>query len=95
MDAALTQPANYWNGATMVIRTTNWSYDTAQVTAFSGGTLTHTSTGNNMGAQEWGYFLRNKLNLLDAPGEWFLDRDGTLYYKPLPGQDMAKAEMQQ
>jgi hypothetical protein len=30
---------------------------------------------------------------LDAPGEWFLDRDGTLYYKPLPGEDMTKAEV--
>ena len=85
VDAALTQPANYWNGATMVIRTTNWSYDTAQVTGFSGGTLTHTSTGNNMGAQEWGYFLRNKLNLLDAPGEWFYEPASGFLYLWCPG----------
>jgi hypothetical protein len=39
------------------------------------------------------YHLENFKSALDAPGEWFLDRDGTLYYKPLPGQDMSKAEV--
>jgi len=29
---------------------------------------------------------------LDAPGEWFLDRAGTLLYRPLPGEDPATAE---
>ena len=34
------------------------------------------------------YHLENFLGALDAPGEWFLARDGTLYYHPLPGEDM-------
>lgn len=29
---------------------------------------------------------------LDAPGEWFLDHAGTLFYKPRPGEDPATAE---
>ena len=33
------------------------------------------------------FHLENYFAALDAPGEWFLDRDGTLYYKPLPGED--------
>jgi hypothetical protein len=37
------------------------------------------------------YHLENFLAALDAPGEWFLARDGTLYYHPLPGEDMTKA----
>ncbi|MGE5531907.1 MAG: right-handed parallel beta-helix repeat-containing protein [Bacteroidota bacterium] len=37
------------------------------------------------------YSLENYKAALDAPGEWFLDRDGTLSYIPLPGQDMTKA----
>jgi hypothetical protein len=39
------------------------------------------------------YHLENFLGALDAPGEWFLTRDGTLYYKPLPDEDMTKAEV--
>jgi len=45
----------------------------------------------------WGkgdrYHLENFPAALDAPGEWFLSRDGWLYYVPLEGQDMAKAEV--
>lgn len=32
--------------------------------------------------------LENYLAALDAPGEFFLSREGTLYYRPLPGEDM-------
>jgi hypothetical protein len=39
------------------------------------------------------YHLENFRDALDAPGEWFLDRDGTLLYKPLPGEDPATARV--
>ena len=39
------------------------------------------------------YHLENFKDALDAPGEWFLERDGTLCYRPLPGQDMSKVEV--
>ena len=39
------------------------------------------------------YHLENFRDALDAPGEWFLDRDGTLYYYPLPDEDMGSAEV--
>ncbi|MCC6938766.1 MAG: T9SS type A sorting domain-containing protein [Flavobacteriales bacterium] len=84
-DAAITQPTGTWNGATAVIRTTQWSYDTAFVTAQNGSTLTHTSTGNNLGALSWGYFLRNKLSMLDAPNEWFYDGAAGYLYLQCPG----------
>lgn len=49
------------------------------------------------GFNYWGprqrYHLENFRAALDSPGEWFLDRDGTLYYMPLPGEDMATAEV--
>lgn len=39
------------------------------------------------------FHLENYLAALDAPGEWFLSRDGTLYYLPLPGQDMTQVSV--
>jgi hypothetical protein len=38
------------------------------------------------------FHLENFQAALDEPGEWFLSRDGTLSYKPLPGEEMTKAE---
>jgi hypothetical protein len=40
------------------------------------------------------YYVENALELLDAPGEWYLNRQsGTLYYWPMPGEDMTRAEV--
>ncbi len=39
------------------------------------------------------YHLENFRAALDAPGEWFLARDGTLYYRPREGEDMTTAEV--
>ena len=45
----------------------------------------------------WGpnqrYHIENFKAALDAPGEWFLDRDGRLSYLPRPGEDMSQAEV--
>lgn len=38
-----------------------------------------------------GYVLENFRGALDVPGEWFLARDGTLSYRPRPGEDMREA----
>jgi parallel beta-helix repeat protein len=37
------------------------------------------------------FHLENFRDALDEPGEWFLDRNGTLSYLPLPGEDMTGA----
>ncbi len=39
------------------------------------------------------FHLENLEAALDTPGEWFLGRDGTLSYMPLPGQDMTKVRV--
>ena len=38
------------------------------------------------------YYLENWMGALDAPGEWFLNRQGWLFYRPRPGEDMTQAE---
>ncbi|MBK7944203.1 MAG: hypothetical protein IPJ85_02335 [Flavobacteriales bacterium] len=67
-DAELTQPNGYWNSATAVIRTANWSYDTAFVSAHANGVLAP-PPATAPGKLHWGYIRNNKLELLDAPGE--------------------------
>ncbi|MDL2243343.1 right-handed parallel beta-helix repeat-containing protein [Bacteroidales bacterium OttesenSCG-928-J19] len=40
------------------------------------------------------FYLTNALELLDEPGEWYLDKDKKkLYYMPLPGEDMRTADV--
>jgi parallel beta-helix repeat protein len=40
------------------------------------------------------YWVENTLDALDAPGEWYLDRSsGTLYYIPMPGEDMTQVQV--
>jgi parallel beta-helix repeat protein len=50
-------------------------------------------TGNTM--QPWNginensrYVIENYYKAMDAPGEWFLQRDGYLYYIPMPGEKL-------
>lgn len=39
-------------------------------------------------------YIENALELLDEPGEWYLDRaKRVVYYLPRPGEDMAKADV--
>jgi hypothetical protein len=39
------------------------------------------------------YYVENALELLDSPGEWYLDRTtGTLYYWPMPGERIDEVE---
>ncbi len=39
------------------------------------------------------FHLENFKAALDAPGEWFLARDGMLYYKPLPGENRTRVHV--
>ena len=39
------------------------------------------------------YYIEHALEILDSPGEWYLDQSqGKLYYMPLPGEDIQKVE---
>ena len=52
-------------------------------------------TGGSWRRLSWcGYYVENVREGLDSPGTWYLDRkQGSLYYYPLPNEDMVKAEV--
>jgi parallel beta-helix repeat protein len=80
----------------------NWSNTRRFISAIDAGSRTIITEGR--GFNHWnvwkdthhdsrGYFhLENFLSALDEPGEWFLARDGKLYYKPRSGEDPASME---
>ncbi|HMN04381.1 MAG TPA: right-handed parallel beta-helix repeat-containing protein [Flavobacteriales bacterium] len=81
----LTQPNGYWNGATAVVRGSNWSFDTLFVSGYTNGTLQFTSNTPYLANNAWGFFLRGKLSELDSPGEWYFDRATQQLYLWAPG----------
>jgi hypothetical protein len=76
----------------------SWESSISRVAAVDPQTGTVQMTGDapwpcNMWGPRQRYHIENVKAALDAPGEWFLDRSGDLFYIPLPGEDMAKAEV--
>jgi hypothetical protein len=81
-DADLTQPAGHWNGAELVVRSQNWSYDVTTVTDHTTGHLEFNNIYFNLDTLHWGYYLQNKLSELDAQKEWYHDAvNGWLYFR--------------
>jgi len=91
VDATLPQhPRNapdYWKGANVRWRRWSWWYETRPVSGYDGqgrlhlggkGFLEHTGIGS-------GYYLDNKREELDAPGEWYFDRQNMKVYLRAPG----------
>lgn len=84
-DAALTQTAGYFNGANCRMRTINWKYEVRTVTNFSGGSVTFSPATIYNLAADYGYYMDNKLNLLDVAGEWYQDLPAGFIYLYFPG----------
>jgi len=77
----ITQPTGHWNGAELVLRSTNWCYENAVVSNHTNSSLQFPAIVYNPGNYSWGFFLQNKLSELDSPGEWYHDaNNGTLYF---------------
>ncbi|MFQ6096821.1 MAG: right-handed parallel beta-helix repeat-containing protein, partial [Armatimonadota bacterium] len=81
-----------------VVAYQSWETSRLRIAAVDPDTDTVITTGRAPWPfMRWGpsqrYHVENFLEALDEPGEWFLARDGTLYYMPRPGEDMTKAEV--
>lgn len=78
--ANITQSSGYWNGASLVIRSTNWCYENRVINNHSGSTISYPTITYSTGNYDWGFYICNKLSELDTPGEWYHDAtSGTLY----------------
>lgn len=76
-DKSLTQPDNYWNGTTVVIRSCMWSIDTKPITTSSGETQTlrwdTTLPYSVFATKDYGYYIENKFEELDSAGEYYFN----------------------
>lgn len=78
---------NFWVGANIKWRHHSWWFETREIVEYN-------STGKlflndkSFGIQNpregikkgWGFYLDNKLELLDTPGEWYFDKENKLIY---------------
>jgi len=79
-------------GSTIVTRSSPWSASAHPITAFDSGTGTVT-TGSNIAYPMplgYGFFFRNALWMLQAPGEWYYDGTGKLYVWTRAGDSPAR-----
>jgi len=83
----ITQSSGFFTGSRCVVRSTASSVDTLRVTNHVGSTLTFSSSPVNwyMNQDDWGFYLENKLTLLDAANEWFYDKSNGFLYLWAPG----------
>ncbi|MDM8564345.1 right-handed parallel beta-helix repeat-containing protein [Candidatus Halobeggiatoa sp. HSG11] len=78
------KPKNYWKDATLRIRTYSWYYKVFPITGYSNGKITAKGLGKQL--PKWGYFLDDKLEELDHPGEWYYDaKTKKVYLYPKQG----------
>jgi parallel beta-helix repeat protein len=84
--AAYDKPDSYWKGSMLRIRTYSWYYKVFEITSYSAKSGRIRATGLDDQLPEWGYFLDDKLEELDHPGEWYYDPiDQKVYLYPKNG----------
>lgn len=83
-----------WTNASVCVRTSLWTWENRKIKSTSGDSIVYTANtsqpvgglGGSTGFTGYGFFVYNRLDLLDAAGEWFYDSNtSTLYYLPSNG----------
>jgi parallel beta-helix repeat protein len=77
---SLTQPSDYWVGATIVIKTISWKVETKTVIANSQSEhkIAWNEDTNYIPKEGQGFYLEGKFEEIDTPGEWYY-REGKVY----------------
>jgi len=82
--ANYSRPDGYWKDARLRIRTYSWYYRVFKITNYKATSGKITAKGLGKQLPEWGYFLDDKLEELDHPGEWYYDAaTKKVYFYPL------------
>ena len=80
---------HFWTDSHLPIKSVDTKSNLVTFAHKAGKTFTDDFTEN--GAR---YIVENVFEGLDAPGEWYLNRrTGQLFYYPMPGEDLTKAEV--
>jgi hypothetical protein len=80
----ISQASGYWTGANIRLRTADFAFETRVITSFNGSSFTLASATIMPFTAGWGFYLDNKLEELDAPGEWCADpaTNDVYFYAP-------------
>ncbi len=85
----------YWNGANVRWRRWSWWFETRQIQSWDGNKtlrLAGQGIGPNHSGDDSGFYMDNKFEELDYPGEWFYDAGAKkLYVYPPKGIDIESA----
>lgn len=75
----------YWDGARLVFRSTDWTYDWETINKFKNNTFYYDTLDLKYPVREnYGYFLDNKAELLDTAGEYYYNaKDKTCKLFPM------------
>ena len=70
-ETTLTDPEGYWAGATIRMRTIDWTYEFREIASFTDGKLKFTKPSIYNISKGYGYYLEGKKEHVDAEGEWY------------------------
>jgi len=81
---ALTQADDYWIDAVVVARTELYRIVAKKITGSVQADKKIIWSGNRTTRKDWGFYILNKFEELDAEGEWYYDSSGGKIYWQVP-----------
>jgi len=86
-ESQLSDPAGYWDGAKICIRTSQWSWEKSAVATYTPGQITLTTPVTLNAPDGYGYFFYDFENALDTSFEWVYDTTNDVVKLIMPPGD--------